>query len=91
MANKTPVVGLDPARFKGVEKAIKDRDIQELAWGLAELWVSEVKACGDCPTLGKTVLMQVVQTLSAAKNEEKLSKRWENVEEIKNYISKNGK
>jgi hypothetical protein len=82
---------LDPKRFKLVEKAIKDRDVTELAWGLADLWVQEVKALGECPTLGKSVLMQVVQTLSAQKNEASMSKRFENVSELKAWISRNGK
>lgn len=82
---------LDPKRFKLVEKAIKERDVLELAWGLADLWLHEVRAIGECPTLGKSTLMQVVQTLSASKNEASMSKRFENVGELKAWIARNGK
>lgn len=82
---------LDPKRFKLIDKAIRERDVTELAWGLADLWVSEVKTLGESPTLGKSVLMQVVQTLSSQKNEASMSKRFENVAELKAWISRNGK
>lgn len=82
---------MDPKRFKAIEKAIKERDVNELAWGLADLWLQEMRAIGECPSLGKVVLMQVVQTLSAQKNEASMAKRFENVGEIKAWISRNGK
>jgi hypothetical protein len=82
---------MDPKRFKLIEKAIRERDVTELAWGLADLWLQEMRAIGECPSLGKVVLMQVVQTLSASKNEASMSKRFENVSELKTWISRNGK
>lgn len=90
-AAESPVEELDPKRFKLIDKAIRERDVTELAWGLADLWVAEVKVLGDSPTLGKTVLMQVVQTLSAQKNEASMSKRFENVSELKTWLARNGK
>jgi hypothetical protein len=75
-------------RFKGVRKAIKERDIAAVSWSLLEMCIDDLEEHGEIKLLGKTGLMEMVRIISVQKNADGLASRMERVEELKEWLRK---
>jgi hypothetical protein len=79
---------LQPAgRYSKVRKAINARDICEVAWELLDVTLSDIETTGVSP-LGKSILMELVRTISVQKGNDLVDGRIQKVDELKTWLRK---
>ena len=79
---------LQPAgRYAKVRKAINARDICEVAWELLDVTLSDIETTGVSP-LGKSILMELVRTISVQKGNDLVDGRIQKVDELKTWLRK---
>lgn len=79
---------LQPAgRYAKVRRAINARDICEVAWELLDVTLSDIETTGVSP-LGKSILMELVRTISVQKGNDLVDGRIQKVDELKTWLRK---
>lgn len=81
-----PAVAL-PNKYAKVRKAIEARDITEVAWELLDTTLTDIEQTGSSP-LGKSILMELVRTISVQKGNGELENRMQRVDELKTWLRK---
>ena len=76
-----------PGRYAKVRKAINARDICEVAWELLDVTLSDIETTGVSP-LGKSILMELVRTISVQKGNDLVDGRIQKVDELKTWLRK---
>lgn len=76
-----------PGRYSKVRKAIVARDICEVAWELLDVTLSDIETTGVSP-LGKSILMELVRTISVQKGNDLVDGRIQKVDELKTWLRK---
>ena len=76
-----------PGRYAKVRKAIVQRDICEVAWELLDVTLSDIETTGVSP-LGKSILMELVRTISVQKGNDLVDGRIQKVDELKTWLRK---
>lgn len=76
-----------PGKYAKVRKAIVARDISEVAWELLDTTLTDIENTGASP-LGKSILMELIRTISVQKGNEDLESRMQRVGELKTWLRK---
>lgn len=74
-------------KYRKVRKAIEARDIAEVAWELLDTTLTDIEQTGNSP-LGKSILMELVRTISVQKGNGELESRMQRVDELKTWLRK---
>jgi hypothetical protein len=83
----TKKVKAPPGKYDKVRKAIVARDIAEVSWELLDTTLTDIESTGVSP-LGKSILMELIRTISVQKGNEDLEGRLQRVGELKTWLRK---
>jgi len=83
---KTPVPA-GVGKYDKVRKAIVSRDISEVSWELLDQTLTDIERTGESP-LGKSILMELIRTISVQKGNGEIENRLQRVGELKTWLRK---